>query len=228
MAQYSKKWLLICHFHRRDSEDPLLLAFVDESIKLIVFISKNLRCYNYILSFFGILKWGMQMKSVLIFVDEMYEDLELWYPKIRLEEEGCKVVVAGKVEGQTYKGKHGYPCKADRSIEAIDAKQFDVLVIPGGFAPDKLRRVPKVLQIVREFNEQKKVIAFICHAGWVVISAKILKDRKVTSVSAIKDDMENAGAIWSDQSVVVDKNLISSRTPADLPDFLKAIIKALQ
>lgn len=167
------------------------------------------------------------MQSVLILVHEIYEDLELWYPKIRLEEAGYKTVVAGPESGKIFLGKHGYPCKSDISFDQIQADAFAGLVIPGGFAPDKLRRIPKVLQTVQQMHGAKKPIAFICHAGWVPISAKILKNRKVTGVSAIKDDLENAGALFSDHAVVVDENLISSRTPADLPDFCKALLKAL-
>jgi protease I len=165
-------------------------------------------------------------KKVLFFVEETYEDLELWNPKIRLEEEGATTVVAGPEE-KLCKGKNGYPCKADVGVDKIDPQQFDGLVIPGGFAPDKLRRYPKVLEITRTIFEAGKPVAFICHAGWVPISAKILKGKNVTGVLAIKDDLENAGAIYHDQSVVVDGNLISSRTPKDLPDFCQAIIRAL-
>lgn len=168
------------------------------------------------------------MKSILIFVHEVYEDLELWYPKIRMEEAGFKTVVAGPEASKTYNGKHGYPCKADVSFETIHAKNYDGLIIPGGFAPDKLRRYPKVLELVRELNDAKKPIAFICHAGWVPISAKILKGKQVTCTLAIKDDIENAGAHYLDKAVVVDGNLISSRTPADLPDFCKALLKQLE
>ncbi len=166
-------------------------------------------------------------KKILILVEAVYEDLELWYPKIRLIEEGAQVIVAGP-EKKPYQGKNGYPCTPDATIVEVNIKDFAALVIPGGFAPDKLRRYPRVLEIVRQFHEAKKPIAFICHAGWVPISAKILRGRKVTGVSAIKDDLENAGATYLDQSVVVDENLISSRTPADLPDFCRAIIRALE
>lgn len=168
------------------------------------------------------------MRSVLVFVDEIYEDLELWYPKIRLEEAGFKTVVAGNEAGKIYAGKHGYPCKADAAFDSIDPQAFTGLVIPGGYAPDKIRRIPKALEIVRKMNEAKKMIAFICHAGWVPISAKILKGRHVTSFFAIKDDLENAGAIFSDKAVVVDGNLITSRTPADLPVFCKAMLEYLR
>ncbi len=166
-------------------------------------------------------------KKILILVEAVYEDLELWYPKIRLIEEGAPVVVAGP-EKKIYQGKNGYPCMADVTIAEINVSDFAALVIPGGFAPDKLRRYPRVLEIVRQFHEAKKPIAFICHAGWVPISAQILRGRKVTGVSAIKDDLENAGATYLDQSVVVDGNLISSRTPVDLPDFCRAIIRSLE
>jgi protease I len=166
-------------------------------------------------------------QRVLIFVDQAYEDLELWYPKIRLQEEGMKVLVAGP-EKKAYSGKNGYPCTPDLTIAEAKSSDFDGLVIPGGYAPDKLRRIPRVLELVREFNEAGKTVAMICHAGWVPISAKILRGRKVTGVAAIKDDLENAGATFLDQSVVVDQNLVSSRTPADLPDFCKAIIAKLR
>ena len=165
-------------------------------------------------------------QRVLVFVEQLYEDLELWYPKIRLIEAGMDVVVAGP-EKITYAGKNGYPCKADQTLAEAHEKDFDALVIPGGFAPDKLRRIPKVLELVREFDKAGKPIAMICHAGWVPISAKILKGRKVTGVSAIKDDLENAGATFLDQAVVVDGHIISSRTPADLPDFCRAILAAM-
>jgi protease I len=165
-------------------------------------------------------------QRVLVFVDQMYEDLELWYPKLRLIEAGMDVVVAGP-EKIVYPGKNGYPCRADQTLDEVQERLFDALVIPGGFAPDKLRRIPKVLELVREFDAAGKPIAMICHAGWVPISAKILKGRTVTGVSAIKDDLENAGATFLDQSVVVDRNLISSRTPADLPDFCRAILTAM-
>lgn len=167
------------------------------------------------------------MRSILLFVDEIYEDLELWYPKLRLEEAGFKTVIAGAEAGKTYAGKHGYPCKADISYDAVQAKIFDGLVIPGGYAPDKMRRHPKALEIVRQMHEAKKMIAFICHAGWVPISAKILKGKNVTGFSAIKDDLENAGAHFSDKPVVIDGNLITSRNPGDLPVFCKAILQLL-
>lgn len=167
------------------------------------------------------------MKKIAILVEENYEDLELWYPKIRLEEAGFKVLVAGPVAGHVYNGKHGYPCKADLNLKELTSSELSGIVIPGGFAPDRLRRSPDVLKIVKEMHETGKLVAFICHGGWVPISAKILKGKKVTGTIAIKDDLENAGALWVDEAAVVDQNLISSRTPVDLPHFTKAILKFL-
>lgn len=169
-----------------------------------------------------------RMKSILTFVDDIYEDLELWYPKIRLEEEGWSVTVAGPAAGQVYKGKHGYPCKSDAALATVKSSDFDALLVPGGFAPDKLRRDPHVLRLTREFDEAKKPIAFICHAGWILVSAGILKGRRATSTVGIKDDMINAGAIWQDEALVVDGHLISSRTPADLYVFALALVAALK
>jgi protease I len=169
---------------------------------------------------------SLKGKRVLFFAAPLYEDLELWYPKIRLEEEGAATTVAGLGE-RTYQGKRGYPVTVDTDVDRIAARDFDALVIPGGFAPDQLRRSDQVLAITREIFLAGKPLAFICHAGWVPISAKILKGKRATSVRAIKDDLENAGAIWEDSPVVVDANLISSRTPADLPQFCRALIAAL-
>jgi protease I len=170
---------------------------------------------------------SLQDVSVLFFAAPLYEDLELWYPKIRLEEEGVRTVVAGLGE-RTYQGKRGYPITVDASVDDVTARDFDGLVIPGGYAPDILRRSPRVLQLVREIFAAGKPVAFICHAGWVPISAGILRGKKGTSVGAIKDDLVNAGLLWEDSPVVVDGNLISSRTPADLPAFCKALIAALR
>jgi protease I len=165
-------------------------------------------------------------KTILFFVGPVYEDLELWYPKIRLEEAGARTVVAGLGESE-YKGKHGYPVTVDTGIDAVRSADYDGLVIPGGFAPDKMRRSARLLDVTREIFGSGKPVGFICHAGWVPISARILRGKKCTSVGAIRDDMENAGCIWSDAPVVVDGNLISSRTPTDLPDFMRAYLAAL-
>ena len=166
-------------------------------------------------------------KKILMFVDELYEDLELWYPKIRLEEEGYEVIIAGVTKGKIYTGKHGYPCEAEASLDEIKAEDFDGLVIPGGFAPDKLRRIPKVLQLTNRIHKEGKLVAHICHAGWIPISARIMKGFKCTSTPGIKDDLINAGAIWVNEPVVIDRNMISSRGPKDLHLFCKEIIKYL-
>jgi protease I len=166
-------------------------------------------------------------KRILFFAAPLYEDLELWYPKIRLEEEEARTVVAG-LGDKSYQGKRGYPITPDTSVDQITAGEFDGLVIPGGYAPDILRRSARVLEITREMFEAGKPVAFICHAGWVPISAGIVRGRRGTSVGAIRDDLVNAGMEWEDSPVVVDGNLISSRTPADLPQFCKALIAALR
>lgn len=166
-------------------------------------------------------------RRVLIFAASYYEELELWYPKIRLEEEGVATVVAGVGE-PTYLGKRGsYPVTVDAHVNDVHARDFDGLVIPGGYAPDILRRHEKVLSLTRDIFTAGKPVAFICHAGWVPISAGILKGRRGTSVGAIRDDLVNAGMQWEDAPVVVDGNLISSRTPADLGHFMKAFLAAL-
>ena len=165
-------------------------------------------------------------KTLPAFLDDVYEDLELWYPKLRLEEAGFAVKCAAP-EIKTYTGKHGYPAQSDLLLKGARGGDFCGLLVPGGFMPDKLRRDAKVLSLTREFFEQGKLVAFICHGGWIPISAKILKGKRVTGSRGIKDDLENAGAIWVDEPVVVDGNLISSRTPRDLAPFVAAMVKFL-
>jgi protease I len=171
----------------------------------------------------------MDLKGVRVaaLVEEIYEDLELWYPVLRLREAGADVKIVGPKAGETYKSKHGYPVRADLGMDDAVAADFDGLVIPGGYAPDKMRRHPAMLDFVRAMHEARKPIAFICHAGWVPISAGIVRGRTVTSVPAIKDDLVNAGATWIDQEVVIDGNLIASRTPPDLPAFARELVKML-
>lgn len=163
----------------------------------------------------------------LMFVDDVYEDLELWYPRLRLIEAGGQVIVAGPEAGQKYAGKHGYPCTSDVAIRHMHAADFDGVVIPGGFMPDKLRRDPHVLQLVRDFAQSGKLVAAICHAGWIPISAGVYKGVQVTGSPGIKDDLINAGAHWNDAPVIVDRNFVSSRKPDDLPDFCAAILTLL-
>lgn len=164
---------------------------------------------------------------ILTFVEEIYEDLELWYPKYRLTEAGAKVTVAAPVAGQKYSGKHGYPCVSDAAIPDMDARDFDGVLLPGGFMPDKLRRDPLVLKLVRSFHEDGKLVAAVCHGGWIAISAGIYRGKRVTGSPGIKDDLVNAGAIWDDAPVVVDGHLVSSRKPDDLPQFVPAMLDVL-
>jgi protease I len=165
----------------------------------------------------------LQGKKVLILADELYEDLELHYPRLRLTEAGATVKVAG-AEKRTYHGKHGYPVDADDKISAYDPKDFDCVIIPGGYAPDRLRRSKSILDFVRKMKENGKIVGAICHAAWVPISAGIVRGVTMTCFYAIKDDLINAGANYVDQSVVVDANIVSSRSPDDLPDFCRALI----
>jgi len=166
-------------------------------------------------------------RRVLMFVGDDYEDLELWYPKLRLIEAGATVTVAGPKAETHYGGKHGYPCVSDTAIAQMDAGQFDGLVVPGGFMPDKLRRDAKVLELVRAFAGANKLVAAICHGGWIPISAGVYRGVKVTGSPGIKDDLVNAGAIWADAAVVIDRHFVSSRKPDDLPDFCRAAIEVL-
>jgi len=165
-------------------------------------------------------------KTVLAFLEDVYEDLELWYPKLRLEAAGYALKCAAP-EMKTYTGKHGYPAASDLLLKDAWSEEFCGLLVPGGFMPDKLRRDNKVLTLTREFYESGKIVAFICHGGWVPISAKIVRGKHVTGSLGIKDDLENAGGIWVNEPVVVDGNLISSRTPRDLAPFGEAMVEAL-
>jgi protease I len=167
-------------------------------------------------------------KKVVIPVEEMFNTHEFWYPYYRLKEAGCEVVVMGSGRFETFTGKPGTEVKVDVNADQVSASDFDGIVIPGGYAPDLMRRYPKMVQLVRDFYEDGKVVAAICHAGWMLASAKILEGKTVTSFFAIKDDLVHAGAKWVDQDVVVDGNLITSRMPDDLPAFMRAVIKALR
>ncbi|HEX3726185.1 MAG TPA: type 1 glutamine amidotransferase domain-containing protein [Pirellulales bacterium] len=169
----------------------------------------------------------LERRRILMFVDDVYEDLELWYPKLRLIEAGAEVVVAGPEAARVYAGKHGYPCRSDAAIRDVRAADFQGLVIPGGFMPDKLRRDPLVLELVREFARTSKLVAAVCHGGWIAISAGVYRGVRVTGSPGIKDDLINAGALWEDASLVVDRHFVSSRKPDDLPDFCRGILGVL-
>jgi protease I len=170
---------------------------------------------------------SLQGRKILVLAADYFEESELLYPVIRLREENADVVVAG-VTRDAVKGKSGYgPYPVDVAVDEVDAAEFDAVVVPGGFAPDLLRRSSRVLDLVRHFDEAGKPLAIVCHGGWVPVSAGILRDRTVTSVAAIRDDLVNAGADWIDEPVVVDRNLISAQLPRDLGPWMKALITAL-
>ncbi len=166
-------------------------------------------------------------KRIALFLEDQYEDQEFWYPYQRLREEGAEVVVVAP-RAATYASKHGAPAQADAAVDKAKVKRFDGLVIPGGYAPDRMRRTPAMVRFVREMHDQGKTVAAICHAGWMLASAEVVRGRRVTSFFSIRDDMVHAGAEWVDEEVVRDRNLITSRTPDDLPAFCRAIIEALQ
>lgn len=170
---------------------------------------------------------ALNEKRIAVLAEDMFEDLELWYPLIRMREAGAEVRVVGMKGVETYTGKHGVPVNVDVAAEDVSAEDFDAVIVPGGYAPDRMRRHDAMLNLVRGVYERGGVVAMICHAGWVPISAGIVAGKNVTSTTAIKDDLINAGAKWADQAVVKDGNLISSRSPADLPVFCKAIIATL-
>jgi protease I len=167
------------------------------------------------------------MSTILILVHNDYEDLEVWYPKLRLEEAGYTVKMAGLGEA-SYRGKHGYPCPVDGHVKDFDAKSLAGIVAPGGWAPDKLRRDADVQARIRELNDANKMVATICHGPWILISAGIVRGRRLTSTVGIRDDVVNAGAEWVDQPAVIDRNIVSARVPKDLPAFAQAMLKVLE
>jgi protease I len=166
-------------------------------------------------------------KRVAVLAENMYEDMELWYPLLRLREAGAEVSVVAPMAGATYKSKHGLEVKADLSAEGAKAKEFDAVVIPGGFAPDYMRRSEAMVKFVRDANDEGKIVAPICHAGSMLVSARVLKGKTVTCYKSIKDDVVNAGGNYVDKAVVRDGDLITSRVPDDLPAFCGEIISAL-
>jgi protease I len=166
-------------------------------------------------------------KRIAVLAENLYEDLELWYPVIRMREAGAKATVVGTGTADTCTSKHGLPVTVEATPGKVTATDFDAVIVPGGYAPDLLRRHKPVLKLVRDVFDAGKPVAAICHAGWVLVSAGIVRGKRLTSFSSIRDDMVNAGARWEDSEVVVDGNLITSRKPDDLPAFCKAIIRAL-
>jgi protease I len=170
----------------------------------------------------------LQGKRAAVLVEQMYQEMEVWYPAYRLQEAGCKVTLVGPEAGQTYPSKLGYPAKSDKAARDVTADDFDILVIPGGYAPDYLRRSEPMIRLTSTMAERGKVIAAICHGPWLLCSTKALKGRLATCFFAIKDDVINAGAEYVDREVVRDRNLVTSRKPDDLPAFMKAIFEAVK
>jgi len=166
-------------------------------------------------------------KRVAVLVEREYEDLELWYPYLRLVEAGCNVSVVGPEADREYLSKHGYPIKSCTCMVDANKQDWDAVVIPGGWAPDRLRRYPEMVELVRKTNGRGGIVAAICHGPSLLVSADIVRGKKVTSYAAIKDDLIHAGANWTDAEVVVDGNLVTSRTPADLVPFMKAVLAGL-
>jgi protease I len=166
--------------------------------------------------------------QVAVLVENQYQELELWYPVLRLREAGARVTIVGPSTSDIYASKLGYPVAADAAIEEVGIEEFDVIVVPGGFSPEYLRRNPAMIDFIKAANSADKVIAAICHAGWLLATAQILHGRRVTSVPTIRDDVTNAGGQWVNEPVVTDGNLITSRLPDDLPEFLTEIISAIE
>jgi protease I len=166
-------------------------------------------------------------KRVAILAENLYQEMELWVPYYRLKEEGAEVTVVGAAGAKSYTSKHGYPVSVDAQAESVRAVEFDAVIVPGGYAPDIMRRHAAMVSLVREAAQAGKIVAAICHAGWMLVSAGVLAGRTATSFSSIKDDMVNAGCRWVDDEVVVDGNLITSRKPDDLPAFCREIVGAL-
>jgi protease I len=170
----------------------------------------------------------MSAKKVAIMVDEMYQVLEVWYPYYRLREAGLKTKLVAAEAGKEYHSKEGYPCVSEIAAGEANAADFDCLIVPGGFAPDFMRRSPEVIKFANDMVDADKVIAPICHGGWLMCSTKVYRGKKATCFMAIKDDIVNAGAEYIDAECVVDGKLITSRKPDDLPAFCTAILNALQ
>ena len=165
--------------------------------------------------------------KIAVLVEDNFQELELWYPVLRLREEGAEVFIVGPEQGRTYASKHGYTATADRAADEVEVGSLDAVIVPGGYAPDLMRRRPAMVRLVRDANERGIVVAAICHAGWMLVSADVLRGRKATCFISVKDDLVNAGAEYVDAEVVRDGNLITSRVPDDLPAFCRTIIAAL-
>ncbi len=174
-----------------------------------------------------LIKMRLKDLRIAMLAENGYEDLELWYPMLRLQEEGATVDVIGSGTSKVYKSKHGYPVRVDKDAVNVEASDYDALIVPGGWAPDQLRRHQSVISFVKDIFSQQKVVGAICHAGSLLVSADVLRGKTVTCFEAIKDDLINAGAEYVDREVVVDGNLVTSRQPKDLPAFCRETINTL-
>ena len=170
---------------------------------------------------------NLKGKTVAILVEDLYQELEVWYPLLRLKEGGAEVVIVGSGSTKEHHSRLGYPIAVDKFAKEVKAEEFDAVIIPGGYAPDLMRRYPAMVSLVRDATQQGKVVAAICHGGWMLASADVVKEKSVTAFFSIKDDLVNAGATFVDEKVVVSDNLITSRQLEDLPAFCSAIINAL-
>lgn len=166
-------------------------------------------------------------RTIAILLEKQYEDQEFWYPKMRLVEEGAKILVVAPEKDKEYPSKHGYPAKSCHAAKDVTASMVDAVIIPGGYSPDHMRQSPDMVKLVKTAVESGKIVAAICHGGWMLCSAHVLAGKQATSFIAINDDMENAGAKWVDRDCVRDENIITSRKPDDLPAFMRSIIGAL-
>jgi protease I len=169
-----------------------------------------------------------RQRRVALLIENFYEDMEALYPWYRLREEGFRVDLVGSEANAVYKGKYGYPLTSELASKELKPEDYDAVIIPGGYAPDHIRRCPASLNFVRQMDRRERVIAAICHGGWILCSACQLKGRRVTSFFAIQDDLINAGALWQDAEVVVDGHLVTSRKPSDLIAFCREIIRLLR
>jgi protease I len=171
---------------------------------------------------------GSSTKQIVILIDNSYQEMEVWYPYFRLQESGATVHFAGAVKGKAYESKLGYPATAHLSYDELAVADFDAVIVPGGVAPDRIRRYTKANSFVKEMDAAGKIVAAICHGPSVLCSAQgMLRGRRATSFHSIKDDLVNAGAIWEDAEVLVDRNLVTSRNPEDLPAFCRAFLQVL-
>jgi protease I len=170
---------------------------------------------------------SLQDKNIVILLEDLYQEMEVWYPYYRLKEEEAEVFFVGPKKGMEYHSKLGYPAKAELGVDEIQTDGCDAVIVPGGYAPDRMRQNSAMVRLVREMSERGKIVAAICHGGWMLASAEIIRGKRVTCVAAIKDDLVHAGAHYVDEEVARDGNIITSRTPADLPAFSRSIIDAL-